>query len=339
MPIFSFGHPFILTAFISFFLTLVATWLLVPRLRRAGFVGVDLNKLPAKFDRSKIKALKASGYPGLPTVPRAGGIAMVFGFTTGMLVSLAVFPYRDIVVILAAMLSASLIFAVGILEDFMPIRQLYRVLLPGIAALPLMAVSAGTSYMYLPIIGAVNFGLLYPLLIIPIGIMAASNLVNLLAGFNGVEAGVGFVVGLTLFIASYALDRPEAALISIALASACAAFLVFNWFPAKIFPGNSATYMIGAVIAVIVIVGNMERIGAIALAPQIAEFFLKSLGGFRAENFGKLGKDGRLSYDGPIQSISHVLMKLFRPTEEQMTLMILAIQAVFGAIAFSSIYW
>jgi UDP-N-acetylglucosamine--dolichyl-phosphate N-acetylglucosaminephosphotransferase len=168
--------------------------------------------------------------------------------------------------------------------------------------------------------------------------MAVSNLVNLLAGFNGVEAGVGLVVGSTLFAAAYYLGNIEAALIAMALSASCAAFLVFNWFPSRIFPGNSATYMIGAVIAVIVIVGNIERVGAIALAPQIAEFFLKAKGGFRAENFGRRGRDGRLSYDGPVQSISHLLMKLFRPTEMQLTLMVLAIQAVFCALAFASIF-
>lgn len=339
MSFLNLGHPFLTTAIVTFACTLVVTWLLVPRARRAGYVGVDLNKVPEVFDRSKLKQLKSVGYPGLPTIPRLGGIAMIFGFCFGMLLSLATYPYSDIVVILAALLSASLIFAIGIVEDFFPIRQVYRVILPGIAALPLMVVTVGHSEMVVPFLGMVDFGIFYPLLLVPIGVMAASNLVNLLGGFNGVEAGVGFVVGSTLFVAAYLLGRPEAAVISVALASSCAAFLVFNWYPAKIFPGNSGTYMMGAVIAVIVIAGNMERIGVIALLPQIIEFFLKALGKFKAENFGKLGKDGRLSYYGPVQSISHLLMKLFRPTEVQLSLMILAIQAASCGLALSSLYW
>jgi len=147
------------------------------------------------------------------------------------------------------------------------------------------------------------------------------------------------VVGAALFWVAYTTGSTEAAFISMALAASCAAFLVFNSYPAKIFPGNSATYMIGAVIAAIAIIGNMERVAVIALAPQILEFLLKARGKFKAENFGKLGAGGRLSYEGQTQSLTHLLMKTFRPTERQLVLMLLAIQTVFAAIAIVSTSW
>ncbi len=339
MAIIAFQHPFILTAVITFITTLVATWVLIPRLTRAGLVGVDINKVPATFSRDKIKSLKDKGYPGLPVVPRSGGIAMIMGFSAGMLVSLLIYQYNNLAGILAALLTATLISTIGIVEDFLPIRQIYRTLLPAIAALPLMVVTAGHTAMALPFFGSIEFGIIYTLVLIPIGVMAASNLVNLLAGFNGLETGVGAIVGIALFWVAYTTGAPEAAFISMALAAACIAFLVFNFYPAKIFPGNAATYMIGAVIAAIAIIGNMERVAVIALVPQIAEFFLKARGWFKAENFGKLGKDNRLSYEGPTQSLTHILMKTFRPTERQLVLMLLAIQAVFGAIAIISTSW
>jgi UDP-N-acetylglucosamine--dolichyl-phosphate N-acetylglucosaminephosphotransferase len=202
-----------------------------------------------------------------------------------------------------------------------------------------MVVTAGHTEMALPFLGSVEFGIVYTLVLIPIGVMAASNLVNLLAGFNGLEAGTGAVAGAALFWVAYTTGASEAAFISVALVAACAAFLVFNFYPARIFPGNAATYMIGALIAAIAIIGNMERVAVIALAPQIVEFFLKAKGWFKAENFGRLGRDGRLSYEGQTQSLSHLLMKTFRPTEKQLVLMLLAIQAVFAAIAIISTSW
>jgi UDP-N-acetylglucosamine--dolichyl-phosphate N-acetylglucosaminephosphotransferase len=339
MAIIAFQHPFILTAVLTFIATLATTWLLIPRLVRAGLVGVDLNKVPESFDRSKIKQLKDKGYPGLPAVPRSGGIAMIFGFSAGMLVSLIIYSYSNIAGILAALLTATLISMIGIVEDFLPIRQIYRTLLPAIAALPLMAVTAGATQMSLPFFGTVEFGIIYTLILIPIGVMAASNLVNLLAGFNGLEAGVGLIVGTALFAVAYTTGNTEAAFIAMALAASCAAFLVFNFYPAKIFPGNAATYMIGAVIAAIAIIGNMERVAVIALAPQIIEFFLKARGWFKAENFGKLGPGGRLSYSGQTQSLTHLLMKTFRPTEKQLVLMLLAIQVCFAGLAIYSMAW
>jgi UDP-N-acetylglucosamine--dolichyl-phosphate N-acetylglucosaminephosphotransferase len=339
MAIIVFSHPFILTAVLTFITTLAATWLLIPRLTRAGLIGVDINKVPASFSRQKISSLKGKGYPGLPVAPRSGGIAMIIGFSTGMLASLIVYPYPDIPGILAALLTATLISMIGVIEDFLPIRQIYRTLLPAIAALPLMVVTAGHTQMSLPFLGTIQFGIFYTLLLIPIGVMAASNLVNLLAGFNGLEAGVGAIVGAVLFVAAYATGSTEAAFISMALASSCIAFLVFNFYPAKVFPGNAATYMIGAVVAAIAIIGNMERVAVIALSPQIMEFFLKATGWFRAENFGKLGKDGRLSYGGPTQSLTHLLMKAFRPTEQQLVMMLLFIQACAAGLALYSMSW
>ncbi|MFA6329197.1 MAG: hypothetical protein WCX64_00755 [Candidatus Micrarchaeia archaeon] len=339
MAIIEFQHPYILTAVITFIATFAATWLMIPRLKRAGLVGVDINKVPSSFSRDRIKGLKDKGYPGLPVVPRSGGIAMIMGFSAGMLVSLLIYPYNNLAGILAALLTATLISMIGVVEDFLPIRQVYRTLLPAIAALPLMVVTAGHTAMTLPLFGNVEFGIIYTLVLIPIGVMAASNLVNLLAGFNGLEAGVGAIAGAALFWVAYSTGASEAAFIAMALSAACIAFLVFNFYPARIFPGNAATYMIGAVIAAIAIIGNMERVAVIALAPQIAEFFLKATGWFKAENFGKLGKDGRLSYEGPTQSLTHLLMKAFRPTERQLVMMLLAIQAVFAVIAVLSVSW
>ena len=194
----------------------------------------------------------------------------------------------------------------------------------------------------LPLLGAVSVNL-YPLLLIPIGVVACSNLVNLLAGFNGLEAGVGAIVSLFLGLAAVFLflngapGSVEAALILFSLFGACLGFLVFNWYPAKMFPGNVATYLIGAAIVAAVVIGNFEKAGVIALIPQIAEFILKARSGFKAENFGKPGADGRLHYEGKTYSLTHFLMKRFSPTEPQIVLMLLAIQAVFGALALASV--
>ncbi len=332
-------HPFLITGALAFALAFVFTHFLIPFLARNGYVAVDLNKVPVGLSTAKIKELKEKGAKGLKTAPRSGGIAIVLGLLVACLFSLAYYPFapEQLVVFLAALLSVSLISTIGIVEDFLHIRQLYRVLLPAVAALPLMAVSAGTNSMTIPFLGTIDFGIYYALVLIPLGVVAASNLVNLLAGFNGLEAGVGVVVSVTLFSAAYLLGQPEAALLSVALGAACAAFLLFNWYPAKIFPGNSATYTIGAAIAAIVILGNMERIGFIALAPQIAEFFLKATGKFRAENYGRVDKQGRLHYAGPTQSLSHVVMKTFKPTEQQLVAILLFVQLVFGALALASI--
>ena len=63
------------------------------------------------------------------------------------------------------------------------------------------------------------------------------------------------------------------------------AFLLFNWFPAKVFPGNSFSYAIGALIATLAILGNMERIALWLFIPYYVEIFLY----FRARVIDKMG--------------------------------------------------
>ncbi|MCX6767287.1 MAG: hypothetical protein NTY90_00955 [Candidatus Micrarchaeota archaeon] len=329
MPI---PHPFMITFAVALAATAVLVPFLVRKLDFAGFVGVDLNKVRKRFSKPELERLKRSGFKGLPTVPRAGGIAMVFGYCAAILLSLWLLPLKEVPLLLAGLLAVCLVSMIGIIEDFLPVRQVWRMLLPAFAALPLIFIGAGNPAMVLPFVGEVNFGLAYFFVLVPIGVIAASNLVNLLAGFNGIEAGTGAVAAAALFLIAYMQGRPDAAFLAAALFGVCAAFLLFNWFPAKIFPGNSGTYLIGGAIAAIVVIGNMEKAGMIVLAPQIVEFFFKAGNWFRAENFGVLQKDGTLKHDGPAGSLTHLAMRLHL-TEPQLTALFICIQFVFGALA------
>ena len=61
-------------------------------------------------------------------------------------------------------------------------------------AMPLVVVNAGHVIIELPLLGELNFGLLYPLVIIPIAVIGAANGYNMLAGYNGLEAGLGVII-------------------------------------------------------------------------------------------------------------------------------------------------
>jgi len=325
---------------ISFLVTFFITPKAIRKLEERRIVAPDLNK------------------PERPAIPKIGGVVMLLGFSLALLLSLQLHSADiDKVHMLAAICSVTLIAVMGLLDDLLKVPDRYRVLLPVFAAIPLMVTKAGVTKMHLifltvdfnlgvltlPFLGAVDVNL-YSLLLVPVGVVACSNLVNLLAGFNGLEAGSGAVVSASIFLASIllrfmGLHTTETSFLMIGLFGACLAFLFYNWYPAKIFPGNVATYMIGASVVAAVVIGNMERIGVIALTPQIIEFFLKARSKFKAENFGRVGKGGRLYYEGKIYSLTHLLMKAIHPTEKQLVILLLLLQMFFGAVAVWSIYW
>ena len=149
----------------------------------------------------------------------------------------------------------------GTLEYRVGIRQWLKPVMTLPGAIPLMVVSAGTSSLLLPLFGSVDIGILFPLLAVPIAVVVVSNVNNMLAGLNGLEAGLGFVASSFLGGYLFLFGRVEGSIISFALAAALLAFLIYNWYPSKILPGDSLTYLIGATFVTAVIIGNAERFG------------------------------------------------------------------------------
>lgn len=171
-----------------------------------------------------------------------------------------------------------------------------------------MAINAGHSTINIPF--TINLGIIYPLVVIPIGIIGAANGFNFIAGFNGLEAGQGVLIFSTLGGISYYLGELWISLVCFSTVLALIAFLCFNKYPSDIFPGDSLTYPIGALIAVVCILANMETVGIVLFIPYFIEFVLKARSRFNAESFGKPVGEGVLEnrYD-KIYSLNHLLIK------------------------------
>jgi UDP-N-acetylglucosamine--dolichyl-phosphate N-acetylglucosaminephosphotransferase len=215
------------------------------------------------------------------------------------------------------------------------LKQWQKPLLTLPAAIPLMAIMAGTTTMSVPLFGAVDFGILYPLVLIPVAVVAVSNATNMLAGMNGLETGMGIVSMFSLGLYTFMLGRIEASVIAFTLCFALLAFLKWNWCPAKFLPGDSLTYLIGATFAAVVIIGNVEKFGIFVFLPWIAEAFLKLRSKFRARSLGVLQKDGTLSppYE-KVYSLTHLAMKIRPMKEKQVTMLLILFEILVCASAF-----
>lgn len=323
----------ILATFASFLVTYFLTPIFIRFIKSIGLVGADIQKK----DKPKVAEL--------------GGICVVAGFLAGIFlyITIQTFFYKnsfELINILAVTSTVLIITIIGILDCLtslmkmregknslerfkrVGIRQVVSFLLPFPAAIPLMAVNAGRSIMSVPLIGDVNFGLLYPLLFIPVAIVGASNATNMLAGFNGLEAGLGLIITFALGIILILTGDVVTGVIALTFAFSLLAFLKYNKYPSKIFPGD-LNYIIGAVIASIAIVGNVEKIAVYMFIPWIAEFILKLRSKFKAENFGVLQKDGTLK--APYEktySLTHAVMKLGRFKEYQVTMILVSSEII-----------
>ena len=278
----------LLSLAISFLLTFFILPFWIRKAKGVGLVWEDMNK------------------PGHPkNVAGSGGIAVVIAFVIGVLYYIAVrtFVIKDlngINVEIFSLLSVILILTiVGIVDDLFGWRsrglsRRGRLFLALVASIPLVVINAGDSTMNIPFIGVLNFGILYPLILIPIGIAGATTTYNFLAGFNGLEAGQGILVVGFLSYVAYATGLAWLALIGLIMVAALIGFLYYNKYPAKVFPGDSLTWSIGALIAGMAILGNFEKIAVFVFIPYILETILKVRGKLVKQSFAKPNKDGSL---------------------------------------------
>lgn len=308
----------IIALIVSFLTTILTVPWLIQKLTEKGFVGVDQNK----FQK--------------PTIPEMGGLAVVIGFIAGVSTFLVINKILngDEFPILAAPLLAVVGAALtGIMDDLFGLRQRIKAVIPFLFAIPIgVYVMDKTQLSF--IFFTVDFGV-FMVLIAPFGVTCAANAGNMLEGFNGLGTGLGIIITITLIALSMFFDVTDSLLLLFPLLGALIAFLWFNRFPAKIFPGDTLTLFMGATVACAAIMVDLKTIGAILFIPMIIEFFLKLRGHFRGENYGTPDKDGNLSYDKRIESLTHIIMKRRKVNEKQLVWIIWGIEGLLCVVVAS----
>ncbi len=318
-------YEFLSVLLASFFVTFVSTPWIIPKLKRAGLVGKDMNK------------------PSQPELPEMGGFGIIFGLSAGILLAVALFTFFHLfsngfklVYLIAALSTILLMTLIGIFDDLFAMHQGIKAVLPLFAALPMVAVKAGVTKMTFPFIGPVEFGIFYALILIPLGIAGASNVTNMLAGFNGSEAGMGLIACLSLAFVAFRLGSDEALVLLLSMCGALAAFLVYNWYPSRVLIGDIGTLTVGAVIASAVIIGNFETLGIIVLIPYILDFFIKARNRFPSKGWWGHYRDGKLfSPLRPISLCQWIMNISGGITEKGLVLILILMESLFGIIAIS----
>ncbi len=296
---------------ISFLATLTALPHWINRAKHSGLVGKDMHKLDKR------------------EVAEIGGIPVLFGFILGLLsyIALSTYYFKNVsrsLQIMALLSSILIIALMGLIDDILGwkigLRQYQKPIFTLLGALPIIVINAGHSRMVLPFIGPIDFGLLYPFLLIPIGIVGASNGFNMIGGYNGLESGLGIIILSTLGFIAWSSGVAWIAVVALAMVFALLAFYIFNKHPAKIFPGNMLTYSIGTLIACIAILANIEKAALILFIPYLIEFFLKLRGLMQKESFGSLNPDGSLSLpEKKLYGIEHLAILILSKLKTKVT--------------------
>ncbi|MDH3617458.1 MAG: UDP-N-acetylglucosamine-1-phosphate transferase [Nitrosopumilus sp.] len=244
--------PAIVSCVVAFFTVYLGTPPLIKFLQRRNFTVKDMNK------KKEIM------------IARPGGISIIAGIISSEMILYAFLQMNEI---LAIMITSSLAFAIGYIDDRKVMGGWFKPITLAIAALPIIFLGAYESNLAFPLFGEVQIPLLYLALIIFM-IPITGNTINSIDVLNGVASGFMIIASFSLSIALFILQNYEMVIISLPLALVSLAFYKYHKIPSKIFPGDSGALVLGAMYGTIAIVGEVEIIAAVALLPAVINSFL-----------------------------------------------------------------
>lgn len=241
---------------------------LVPWLaRRYRLYGVDVNK------------------PWKPSVPETGGTALLAGVLASSAIIAVHFSWK---VGLGLALASLWLWAVGFIDDRFKLNPIVKPLLTFAAAVPILLLHLYTPRPILPFVGVTRLTIVYPYLL-ALGVGVSANMFNMIDGYNGFMAGSALVVVSGMIMAALvrtyygAPVDPAGIAAAMAIAVLLALHLAYNWYPAKVFNGDSGSLLVGGYLMIVAILLRLEAIYIIATMPLILNGFsiIVSVKGFR----------------------------------------------------------
>jgi UDP-GlcNAc:undecaprenyl-phosphate/decaprenyl-phosphate GlcNAc-1-phosphate transferase len=196
----------------------------------------------------------------LRAVPRLGGLALFLGLFIPALAFLELEgPYRGI------LLGAALATAVGMVDDFRGLTWWLK--LGGQISAAAIPIGFGVDIdrFTFPFLGGHDLPQWLAVGVSLLWIVAIMNMVNFLDGLDGLAAGICAISGMTFAIIALSLGKPEAAVLSAIVGGMCLGFLRHNFYPARIFMGDSGALLLGFTLATVAIEGLLKTAATVAL--------------------------------------------------------------------------
>ena len=200
-------------------------------------------------------------------IARGGGLAIYMAFVVVTVALASVFSKQYVGLIVAG----TMVLIVGLADDIKRLNPWTKLVVQIIAAL-IASIGFGITIEFItnPLGGTivltqtnVNFVLAginlsfnwIAVALATFWLVGMTNTINFLDGIDGLSGGVSSIAGLIIFLLaiSQKVNQPETALLSIVLAGACIGFLIYNFYPAKIFNGDSGAYFLGMTLGILAI--------------------------------------------------------------------------------------
>src|ERR671924_2443030 len=199
------------------------------------------------------------------SVPRLGGLALFFGIFVPALAFLPLGRETK-----GLLLGAAVATTVGAIDDFRGLVWWEK--LGGQIAAAAIPTGFGiwVHRFTFPLVGVHQLPEWVGVPLTVIWIVAIMNMVNFLDGLDGLAAGVCAISGVTFCLIALSLERPRPALLAAVVFAACLGFLRHNFYPARIFMGDSGALLLGFTLATLSVEGLLKTASIVSLFLPLA---------------------------------------------------------------------
>ena len=192
--------------------------------------------------------------------PTVGGAAMFGAFLLAMFVASQIPQFRPIFEgssePLAVVLGATVIFFVGVVDDFWEVSAPAKLAGQVLAGSVLYFLGVTMLYFRVPFADFIVLSPDLAPLVTVLWVVAIANAVNLIDGLDGLAAGIVaiaaaafFIYGDRLFDAGLLGGESVGPLVAVVACGVCLGFLPHNFHPARIFMGDCGALLLGLLMA------------------------------------------------------------------------------------------
>lgn len=234
-------------------------------------VAFSISLLTTPLSKTISVKLGAIDYPkkrGLhkEPIPRMGGIAIILGFFTSMIVLIPFLEELKTVQFFGFFIGASIIVVLGMLDDIYNLSSKIKLAVQIVAALVVVYTGTRIEFVMWPFAAYIET---FSAPITAIWIIGVTNAVNLIDGVDGLAAGVSSICSIFLMILCILTGSPMAVVFTSALAGSCLGFLPRNFNPAEIYMGDTGATFLGFVLAVSSIMGVFKSYTLLAVVVAV----------------------------------------------------------------------
>jgi UDP-GlcNAc:undecaprenyl-phosphate GlcNAc-1-phosphate transferase len=264
-----------------------------------------------------------AGYFGVPLLSRLDWVQTHLAAPVAMLQE----AYRVQGKLVALLAGATIVFAVGLLDDVMGQRFKVGWKLGGqvLAAVVLVAGGIRTDILHYDALNAA---------LTVLWVVGITNAFNLLDNMDGLSAGVAFVASLVLLLNAWLLGEFFISLVLVALMGSLLGFLVFNFHPASIFLGDCGSLFIGFTLASLTLLQRYVSHASGTLFPVLMPVLVLALPLLDTATVVVIRlREGRPIYVGDSRHLSHRLVSLgMRPPLAVFTIYLISLGVGLGAV-------